>query len=190
MAVKKRREEMRDMNGLMLFPFRFFLLGSGRLAHAGHALIVNLCALLRVLVQGRLQGLSGCAWFRPLAQRILFAHILDHIEEAAVSIELVALIAGPGDLPMVIHHIEFLRVRTGEVVTVDPFPLLPCLPQALGPEAPPVSLGDFLDRQIRGLDDSRKKVGKTFKKSIRRVGKTIKKLEKAFGKRVGKTSVF
>ena len=33
------------MNGFLLFPFRFFLLCSGSLAHAGHALIVGLAAL-------------------------------------------------------------------------------------------------------------------------------------------------
>ena len=130
----------------MLFPFRFFLLGSGNLAHAGYALIVNLGTLRRIVVQGRLQALARGAWLRPLTQRLLFANVLDHVEEAAVSIELVALVARPGDLPMVIHRIEFLRVRTGEVVAVNPLPLLAFLPQALGPEAPSVPLGDFLGR--------------------------------------------
>ena len=124
MAVKKRREEMRDMNGLMLFLLRFFLLGSGNLAHAGHALIVNLGTLRRIVVQGRLQGLSDCAWLRLFAQGLLFTNVLDHVEEAAVAIELVALVSGPGDLPMGIHGIEFLRVRTRKVVGVNPVPLL------------------------------------------------------------------
>ena len=41
-----------------LFLLRFFLLCSGSLAHAGHALIVDLAALLRVVVQSRLQTLA------------------------------------------------------------------------------------------------------------------------------------
>ena len=130
----------------MLFPFRFFLLGSGSLAHAGHALIVDLGSLLRIVVQSRLQALARGAWLRSLTQRFLFADVVDHVEEAAVAIELVALVAGPGNLPMGIHGVELLRERTGEVVAVNPLPLLAFLPQALGPEAPSVPLGDFLGR--------------------------------------------
>ena len=55
---EQRKKAKRVMNGLMLFPFRFFLLCSGSLAYAGHALIVDLAALLRVVVQGRLQALA------------------------------------------------------------------------------------------------------------------------------------
>ena len=49
----------KDKNGFPLFPFRFFLLCSGCLEHTGHGLIVDLCALLRIFVQGRLQALAG-----------------------------------------------------------------------------------------------------------------------------------
>lgn len=42
-----------------LFLLRFFLLCSGSLAHTSHALIVDLAALLRTVVQGRLQALAG-----------------------------------------------------------------------------------------------------------------------------------
>ena len=49
----------KDKNGFLLFPFRFFLLGSGSLANAGYALIVDLAALLRTVIQGLLQALAG-----------------------------------------------------------------------------------------------------------------------------------
>ena len=49
----------KDKNGFLLFPFRFFLLCSGSLANTGHGLIVDLAALLRTVVQGRLQALAG-----------------------------------------------------------------------------------------------------------------------------------
>ena len=42
----------------LLFPFRFFLLCSGSLGHTGHALIVDLVALLRIFAQRRLQALA------------------------------------------------------------------------------------------------------------------------------------
>ena len=42
-----------------LFLLRFFLLGSGSLANAGYALTINLCALLRTVIQGLLQALAG-----------------------------------------------------------------------------------------------------------------------------------
>ena len=49
----------KDKNGFLLFPFRFFLLCSGSLANAGYALTINLCALLRTVIQGLLQALAG-----------------------------------------------------------------------------------------------------------------------------------
>ena len=114
--------------GLILFPFRFFLLGSGSLAHAGYALIVDHCPLRRIVVQGRLQALADGAWLRPFAQGLLFADVFDHVEEATVAIELVALVAGPGDLPMGLHGVELLRERTRKVVAVNPLPLLAFFP--------------------------------------------------------------
>jgi len=42
-----------------LFLLRFFLLCSGSLANAGYALIVDLSALLRTVIQGLLQALAG-----------------------------------------------------------------------------------------------------------------------------------
>jgi len=42
-----------------LFLLRFFLLGSGSLAHTGYALTINLCTLLRTVIQGLLQALAG-----------------------------------------------------------------------------------------------------------------------------------
>ena len=54
----------KDKNGFLLFHFRFFLLGSGSLANAGYALTINLCTLLRTVIQDLLQALAGDALVR------------------------------------------------------------------------------------------------------------------------------
>ena len=50
----KRNKAKRMIYGLILFLLRFFLLGFGNLAHAGHVLIVDLSAFPRIVVQSRL----------------------------------------------------------------------------------------------------------------------------------------